>query len=76
MRTIWVNGAEQPLGDDVTLRTLVAEQVPGAVPGHGDGRPRGVAVAINETIVPRGAWDTTDLRSGDHVEIVTAVQGG
>jgi sulfur carrier protein len=26
--------------------------------------------------VPRSAWGTTDVRPGDRVEVVTAVQGG
>nr|WP_069812090.1 sulfur carrier protein ThiS [Streptomyces sp. TP-A0874] len=38
--------------------------------------PSGVAVALNETVVPRGRWSTTPLRPGDRVEVVAAVQGG
>jgi sulfur carrier protein len=37
---------------------------------------RGVAVAIDGEVVPRGSWDRTSLRDGARVEIVTAVQGG
>ena len=42
----------------------------------GDPEPSGVAVAINDDVVPRGQWPTRFLRDGDRVEIVTAVQGG
>ena len=36
----------------------------------------GIAVAVNETVVPKQKWDTTDLHAGDAVEIIHAVQGG
>ena len=37
---------------------------------------RGLAVAIDATVVPRGEWGTTRVAEGARVEIVTAVQGG
>lgn len=37
---------------------------------------RGVAVAVNGTVVPRSRWDATVLNPGDRVEIVTAAAGG
>ncbi|MGH3726566.1 MAG: sulfur carrier protein ThiS [Mycobacterium sp.] len=36
---------------------------------------RGIAVAINHTVVPKSDWDTT-VSDGALVEVVTAVQGG
>ncbi|MDH4036877.1 MAG: sulfur carrier protein ThiS [Candidatus Krumholzibacteria bacterium] len=36
----------------------------------------GIAVAVNETVVPRRAWQTHTLENGDVVEIIRAVQGG
>ncbi len=36
----------------------------------------GVAVAVNDEVVTRAAWDTVALADGDQVEILTAVQGG
>ncbi|MET9453085.1 sulfur carrier protein ThiS [Streptomyces cinerochromogenes] len=38
--------------------------------------PRGVAAAVNETVVPRAEWAATALADGDRVEVLTAVQGG
>ena len=38
--------------------------------------PRGRAVAVNGSVVPRDRHVTTELTDGDEVEIVTAVQGG
>jgi sulfur carrier protein len=37
---------------------------------------RGMAVAVDATVVPRGEWPTKQVRDGARVEIVTAVQGG
>ena len=37
---------------------------------------RGVAVAVDGEVVPRGAWEKTVLAEGARVEIVAAVQGG
>ncbi|HEV2812092.1 MAG TPA: sulfur carrier protein ThiS [Solirubrobacteraceae bacterium] len=37
---------------------------------------RGVAVAVDAEVVPRGEWGTFVVPEGAHVEVVTAVQGG
>jgi sulfur carrier protein len=37
---------------------------------------KGVAIAVNGTVVPRAAWPATKLSAGDQVEIVRARQGG
>ncbi len=37
---------------------------------------RGVAVAVDAEVVPRGSWDSTALADGADVEIVRAIQGG
>ena len=37
---------------------------------------RGIAVALNGSVVPRSAWGETALSPGDSVEIVRAMQGG
>lgn len=36
----------------------------------------GVAVAVNQTVVPRSAWPSTTLADDDRVEIIRPVQGG
>ncbi|HEV3357847.1 MAG TPA: sulfur carrier protein ThiS [Pseudonocardiaceae bacterium] len=36
----------------------------------------GIAVARGDEVVPRAAWDTTTVRDGDGIEVLTAVQGG
>ena len=37
---------------------------------------RGVAVAVDAEVVPRGEWGTHVVEDGARVEVVTAVQGG
>ncbi|MGX6602815.1 sulfur carrier protein ThiS [Micromonosporaceae bacterium Da 78-11] len=37
---------------------------------------RGVAVAVNGTVVPRSTWAEVPLADGDAVEVLTAAQGG
>jgi sulfur carrier protein len=37
---------------------------------------RGLAVAVDGEVVPRGEWDATTLRDGQRVEVLQAVQGG
>jgi sulfur carrier protein len=36
---------------------------------------RGIAVALNQAILPRSSW-ATPLSDGANIEVVTAVQGG
>ena len=38
--------------------------------------PRGIAVARNGDVVPKGSWDHTRVADGDRIEIVTAAAGG
>jgi sulfur carrier protein len=37
---------------------------------------RGVAVAVDGEVVPRGQWTSTELHDGQRVEVLQAVQGG
>jgi sulfur carrier protein len=37
---------------------------------------RGVAVAVDGEVVPRGAWDTFMLAEDARVEVLSAMQGG
>lgn len=66
--TVLVNGSARDLADAATVADVVT--------ALGHGRSSGVAVAVNDDVVPRGQWDTTALHGGDRVEVLTAVQGG
>ena len=37
---------------------------------------RGVAVAVDGQVVPRGQWHATELQDGQRVEVLQAVAGG
>jgi sulfur carrier protein len=65
---ITINGERRELGERVTVETAVREA------GAPDGR--GVAVALDGEVVPRGEWATTEVREGQQVEVLRAVQGG
>jgi sulfur carrier protein len=79
-----VNGEARELPPGGTIADLVAVLVPGPVPAgprseatrEVGGTGRGIAVAVNGAVVPRGEWSATALRPGDAVEVLTAVQGG
>ncbi|SCF16079.1 sulfur carrier protein ThiS [Micromonospora mirobrigensis] len=62
-----VNGAGRSLPDASTVADLVRVVT--------DQR-RGLAVAVNGEVVPRGGWPATVLRDGDRVEVLSAAQGG
>jgi sulfur carrier protein len=66
---VLVNGEARELGPDVNVAAVVA-----MLGGPANGR--GVAVALDGEVVPRGAWNQTELHEGSCVEIVIAVQGG
>jgi sulfur carrier protein len=66
--SIRVNGQEEPL----VVATLAALLDAKAV----DSAQRGIAVALNGSVVARAAWPRTPLRPGDSVEIVRALKGG
>jgi sulfur carrier protein len=70
-----VNGTPRELTDGTRLAELVV-QLTGASTGTPTGPPTGIAAAVNDTVVPRGAWSATVLAEGDRVEVLTAVQGG
>lgn len=66
---IKVNGEVQTVKENITLLDFVT--------GRLDGKePRGIAVALNDTIIHRQKWQDTVVKENDTIEIVHAVQGG
>lgn len=39
-------------------------------------KQKGIAVALNDTVILKNNWSETKLRSNDHVLIIKATQGG
>ena len=65
---ITLNGTTIDFDGD-TLTALLAMR--GIAQGQG-----GVAVAVNESVVPRSHWAAQKFTAGDSVEIVRAIAGG
>ncbi|MBJ7520518.1 MAG: sulfur carrier protein ThiS [Solirubrobacteraceae bacterium] len=66
---ISVNGEPRELPAPATVAALL--DALGVEP-----RRRGIAVAVGAEVVPRAAWEAHELRAGDRVEVLTAIQGG
>jgi len=62
-----VNGVARTLEEGASLADLVREL----------GLPdRGVAIAVDDAVIPRGGWSDCVLQAQRRVEVLTAVQGG
>jgi sulfur carrier protein len=66
---VLVNGSETELADGATV---IAALDTLDLPASG----RGVAVAVDAEVVPRGQWPARELHDGARVEILRAIQGG
>ena len=77
--TVTVNGSAVPLAPGLTVAGAVGDLTGRSVREDGtaaDGGPLGIAVALDDAVVPRSRWSRTELAPGQKLEIVTAVQGG
>lgn len=63
---IRVNGAYEPMAD--TIAALLEAK--------GLHETKGLAIALNASVIPKSAWAKTPLVAGDELEIVRAVGGG
>jgi sulfur carrier protein len=66
---VLLNGSETELSDGATVAAALESL---DLPAAG----RGVAVAVDAEVVPRGRWAATELHDGARVEILRAIQGG
>lgn len=64
---IYINRELAEVGESQTLSEILESR------GIG---PAGVAVAINNRVVPRAAWLSTHLADGDTLTVIKAVCGG
>ncbi len=62
-----VNGTGHDIADGATIDALL---------GQLDVRRDGIAVAVNDDVVPRAEHATRALHAGDRLEIIVAVAGG
>jgi sulfur carrier protein len=79
MITVTVNGESVELQENPTVVDAVASTLGRELTSEGrpaDGGRLGVAVSLDDAVVPRSAWKSTVLAPGAALELVTAVQGG
>jgi len=65
---VTVNRQKYIVPEDCSVQTLIASVLQQS--------GRGLAIAINENIVPKTHWETFKLESGDNIIIIKATQGG
>jgi sulfur carrier protein len=66
---VLLNGTETEVDDGATVGMAIASL---DLPASG----RGVAVAVDAEVVPRGQWEHHRLYDGARVEVLRAIQGG
>lgn len=67
--SLTINGEERVLElDPPTVEILLAAL---DIPSK-----KGVAVAVEDRVVPRSQWANTPVLDGEHIEIIRATQGG
>lgn len=65
---ITLNNQTHTITESLTLLDFVFSQI-------GE-KQNGVAVAINNNVIAKKNWKTTQLHSNDHILIIKATQGG
>ncbi len=66
---IKINGESVQIAEKMSLEEFVIMRL-------NKKEPRGIAVAVNDMIVPKSKWNETAVNENDSIEIVHAVQGG
>ncbi|MDR0353018.1 MAG: sulfur carrier protein ThiS [Opitutaceae bacterium] len=66
--TILVNDQPREIASGLTVEELVRDL--------GLAGRKGIAIAINDEVVPRASWTTRRLASGERVLVIRATQGG
>ncbi len=67
-KAVRINGEETRISTDTVEALLRSRDIP--IDG------RGIAVAVNGTVVPRAEWRSARLEDGDQLEIIRPVVGG
>jgi len=64
---IRVNNAEMALHDGNTVRALITLT---------KSPMEGIAIAVNDSVVPRSQWDSFIIKENDDILIIKAARGG
>lgn len=65
---IILNDKTHSVSDNTSLYDIVFSQL-------GD-KQKGVAVAVNDSVIPKSNWKTHIIQSNDNILIIKATQGG
>lgn len=68
MTTVYVNTKPCTLTKDATLIAALEQ--------NGVHSQKGIAVAVNNTVVPRAEWQNKVLNESDKITVIKATQGG
>ena len=66
---IYINGEEKTVRSNLNVHDLL-------ITLELNPKQAGIAVAVDREVIPRTAWQATELREDSEVEIIRAVQGG
>lgn len=64
-----VNQEERQGKDGLTIAEVIANET-------GEKDATGIAIALNQAVVPRSQWENREVADGDEIDILVAVQGG
>lgn len=65
---ILINNQKHTVSDSSTLQSIVNTQL-------GE-KQKGIAIAVNDNVIPKLNWENHIIKSNDHILIIKATQGG
>lgn len=68
MPVVFVNNQACPLTAEATLFSTLEK--------NGITSQKGIAVAVNNTVIPKAEWQNKTLNENDKITIIKATQGG
>ncbi len=68
--TIYLNDKKLDLQQSISLQEILLQKL------NITSEKKGVAVAINETIIPKHQWASYQLQNNDRILVIIAAQGG
>lgn len=64
---VFINHTAHEIEEDATVSLLIQKlQLP----------TKGIAISVNETVIPKAQWESHQLNNQDQILIITASQGG
>ena len=64
---ITVNNNDQSVKDPSSIEAMVVQL---------EVESKGIAIAVNQTVISKSEWNKTELKENDNITIIKATQGG